>query len=249
MKGRLILYVLIAGIVAASPAAARRVMDVAVGEGVSTISLLTGRAEVQEEGRGPWSGLKVNDTLAKGDRVRTGAEARMELLLPDMSRLRFSGGSEFNLVTMTKGTATRPQEARVHVALGKAWAKVTQHTGGSFELSCDKAIAGVRGTIYRLNVEKDTSALIRVYEGTVYVSGGRKAVDKPVPVGPPTKVPGPTPIAGPRKVTMEEWTVIVRSMQEVRISAEGIPEKPRDFTAAEDMDEWVEWNKKLDQMR
>jgi len=97
-----------------------------------------------------------------------------------------------------------------------------------------------------MNVEHDRSALVRVYDGMVHVTGGGKAVALPTPAGPPTRVAGPKPIPGPHKVTMEEWTVIIKAMQQVRVGADGVPEKPRDFTEKEDRDEWVEWNKARD---
>jgi hypothetical protein len=229
------------------PAEARRVATLSIGKGEATVSSLTGSAEVAE--KGAWLPLNVNDALGEGDHVRTGAGARIELLLPDKSRVRFAGDSEFNVSRIEGGTdSAAPRDVKFHVILGKAWSNVTQTLGvkSKFELSCDKAVAGVRGTIYRMNVEKDRSALVRVYDGTVYVSGGEKALAQPPPIGPPTKIAGPKPIPGPHKVSMEEWTVIIRSMQQVRIGTDGIPEKPRDFSAAEDRDEWVEWNQAMD---
>jgi len=245
---RKLLLLLVLFCLASGPAEARRAAILAIGTGEATVSLLTGGAEVQEKAQGAWSGLKIKDRLEEGDRVRTGTGARMELLLPDNSRVRFSGDSEFNVVRMVGGGQATSRDVKVHVALGKAWSNVTQTLGvkGSFEMSCDRAVTGVRGTVYRMNVGKDRSALIRVYDGAVYVTGGGKALEKPKPVGPPTKIDGPKPIPGPHKVTMEEWTVILKSMQQVRIGADGIPEKPREFTEAEDRDEWVEWNQARD---
>ena len=231
------------------PAEAKQAATLDIGKGSATVSFLKGSAEILGPGKGSWTSLKLKDALEEGDQVRTKAGAQMELVLADNSRLRFAGNSEFRVVRMEAGGPSTPRDVNVHVTFGKAWASVTKTMGtkGNFAVSCDQAVAGVRGTVYRMNVEPDRSALVRVYDGTVHVTGGGKAMALPTPpVGPPTRVAGPKPIPGPHKVTMEEWTVIIKAMQQVRIGADGVPEKPRDFTEKEDRDEWVEWNKARD---
>ena len=231
-----------------SPVEAKRPATLDIGKGSATVSFLKGSAEILDKGKGPWVSLKLNDALEDGDQVRTKEGVQMELRLADNSRLRFSGNSEFKIVRMEVGGPSAPRDVNVHVALGKAWASVSKTVGtkGNFSVSTDTAVAGVRGTVYRMDVEQDRSSLVRVYDGTVHVTGGGKAAETPKPVGPPTRVSGPTPIPGPHKVSMEEWTVIIKAMQQVRIGANGVPEKPRDFTEKEDRDDWVEWNKAKD---
>jgi hypothetical protein len=228
-------------------AEARRAATFSIGKGEATVSLLIGAAEVLE--KGTWIPLNIKDTLGEGDQVRIGTGAKMALILPDKSRVRFAGDSEFKVSRIEGGgESSTPRDIKFLVVLGRAWSNITQAVGGKgkFELSCNQLVAGVRGTIYRMNVEQDRSVLVRVYDGNVYVSGGEKALVQPVPIGPPTKIAGPKPIPGPHKVSMEEWTIIIRSMQQIKIGADGIPEKPRYFTDAEDRDEWVEWNRAMD---
>ena len=241
----LIAFLLFCGL---SPAEAKRPVTLDIGKGSATVSFLKGFAEILDLGKGPWVSLKLNDALEDGDQVRTKEGAQMELRLADNSRLRFSGNSEFKIVRMEVGGPSTPRDVNVHVALGKAWASVSKTVGtkGNFAVSTDTAVAGVRGTVYRMDVEPDRSSLVRVYDGTVHVTGGGKAAETPKPIGPPTRISGPTPIPGPHKVSMEEWTVIIKAMQQVRIGANGVPEKPRDFTEKEDRDDWVEWNKARD---
>ena len=227
---------------------AKRVLTVNIGKGAAAVAYLEGTAQILPEGKDVFRFLKTNDTLQKGDEVSTGTKSKVELILPDKSQLRFADNSRFKIVQIENGKE-RAREIKVHLAIGKAWANVNKAVAGSnFELTCENAVAGVRGTVYRMNVHEDKSAIVKVYDGMVYVTGGGKVLEAPKVIGPPTKIEGPKPVPGPKKVTMEEWTFIVKSMQQIVIKSDGTPEKPRDFTEQEDRDDWVDWNKARDIM-
>jgi hypothetical protein len=229
---------------------AERVMTLKIGKGQALVSALTGSAQVRAAAKPAWRSLKVNEYLRGGDEVATGTRSRMELILPDQSRVRFADNSRFKVMQLDAGGYSR--SVRINVAVGRTWANVARAVGGRsrFELSCQNAVAGVRGTIYRMNVNDDSSALVRVYDGEVAVSGAQPAEKepgtKPPVMGAPTKVAGPKKIEGPKKISMMEWVYLVRSMQQISISPTGVPDKPRSFTEQEDRDEWVDWNRARD---
>lgn len=227
---------------------ARRLMELKIGKGEARINRLDGSAQVLRSGKTTWRSLKVKDTLQGGDEVRTGSRTRLELIMPDYSAVRFADNSHFKILQLQTGDETTPRNVKIHMAVGRSWTNLSRAIGkrGWFNLSCDNAVAGVRGTIYRMNVEQDKSALVRVYDGQVSVSGGGTDEERKPVLGPPQKVSGPKPVPGPRKVSMEEWVYIIKSMQQIRIGADGKADKPREFTEQEDRDDWVDWNKSQD---
>ena len=119
--------------------------------------------------------------LKAGDQVSTGPDSKMELALPDGSLLRFAENTKFKVVGIDMDMSAGRRIAQVNVALGKTWAKVNKGLGvkPNIEVSCENAVAGVRGTVYRMNVEQDKSVLLRVYEGEVSVE--RRAAEEAEP--------------------------------------------------------------------
>jgi hypothetical protein len=221
---------------------------VKMAKGEAKVTALEGSAQAVCPGQKGAKKLKINDFLKPGCEVSTGDKSRMELLLPDNSIVRFADNTSFKIMQVDTGDAGK-RDVKIFVNIGKIWSNVRKALGGKggFEVSCENAVAGVRGTIYRMNVEDDKSALVKVYDGEVSVAASTARKDRKVPVaGPPHPVAGPTAVAGPKPVSMDEWVYILKSMQQIRIKSDGKAEEPREFTEAEDRDAWVDWNKSRD---
>ena len=98
----------------------------------------------------------------------------MELLLPDNSVVRFAENTSFKIMQVSDAQAGK-RDVKIFMTIGKIWSNVRKAFGKSgFEVSCENAVAGVRGTIYRMNVEDDKSALVKVYDGEVSVARQKK---------------------------------------------------------------------------
>ena len=215
--------------------------------GSALVERLEGEAVEVASGRP----LKAGDTLATGVQVRTGEGARMSLHLPDGSFIRFDGGTTFALTEAAYDGKAQTRRININVILGKAWAKVVKLLGrtGFFTISTPTATAGVRGTIYRVNVNADQSAVVKVYWGEILVEKKKALQSGRVPAsagGTPYPVAGPTAVAGPRPVSMESWIYILQAMQQVNIRPDGTANPPFRFDREADLNEWVRWNQALD---
>jgi hypothetical protein len=231
---------------------AREPVKLKVGREGARARLLEGTGKVLSQGDKEWRSLRSTDVLKAGDEIFTGPKSRLEVAMPDGSKVRFAEKTRFILQRAEFGDEKLGRNVRVHVMIGRTWANVVKSVTGKsvFELSCNNAVAGVRGTIYRINVDEDKSALVKVYEGTVEVTiwTGRPT-GQSLSSGLPEKVAGPKPVPGPKKISMEEWTYLIKSMQQIRIRGDGTAERPQDFDAREDLDDWVRWNKSRDDNR
>ena len=231
-------------------AEAQTPVTVKMTKGQAQVTSLTGKVSMACAGQTEAVYLKTYDFIKPGCEVSTGADGRLEMVLPDRSVVRFAQKTKFKLVQADIG-ARGSRSVGISMTLGKIWTNVRKSLvggGDRFEISCQNAVAGVRGTIYRMDVERDQSAVVKVYDGEVSVAGVSRTQtpQPPTKLGPPQPVAGPTVIEGPKPVTMEQWVYIVRSMQQIQITSDGRALKPRDFTEEEDMDDWVKWNKQRD---
>lgn len=195
--------------------------------------------------------LNEGDLLRHGDTVTTGDETRIELAVPDGSFLRFDEKTTFELISVGYDEQIKERDIEVHLALGKTWAKVAELVGcrGIFQICAENAIAGVRETTYRMNVNSDRSVVVKVYWGEIHVSSPSKGEDGTMEVAEPKRVEGPHPVEGPRPVSMHEWTRIIRAMHQINILPDGTVSKPFRFDPRVDADDWVRWNQMRDQMQ
>jgi len=220
-------------------------------DSAAVVTRLDGSASVFANGAKVGTPLKKNTKIMKGQEVKVGERSRIEIKYPDGTVMRFAERSVIKMDDISYDSKTQNKKVRVDLGSGKLWANVKKlaTADSRVEVKTVNAVAGVRGTVYRVNVEDDNSAMVKVYDGSVNVTGIPKEAAKtagqytaPVPVAGPSEVPPPY-----HEVSMEEWTVIVKAMQQVSISPQGVASKPQDFTPQQDMDDWVKWNQERDQ--
>lgn len=216
----------------------------------AVVTVIQGTARVYAKNSIKGRVLKKGDLISKDQEVRVAEKSRIEMRFSDGTVMRLSEKSRLTMSELAFNRQTDSKKVKVDLSLGKLWAKVKKLTtpDSSVEVRTSNAVAGVRGTVYRVNVEEDRSALVKVYDGTVYVANPPRDASKP-----DDRVTAPHPVAGPHEVpppvhevSMEEWTVIVKSMQQISISPQGVASKPQDIDPKKDTDEWVKWNQERD---
>lgn len=229
------------------------VPQVHAADAAAVVTRLDGTATVLTKGAKTATLLKKNDQLMKGQEVKVGERSRIELKYPDGTVMRFGERSTIRMEDISYDSSTKSKKVKVDLAGGKLWANVKKMvtSDSRVEVKTVNAVAGVRGTTYRVDVAADNSAMVKVYDGSVNVSGiPSKEKDAAKPAG---QFTAPVPVAGPQQVpppyhevSMEEWTVIVKAMQQISISPQGVASKPQDFSPQQDMDDWVKWNQERD---
>jgi hypothetical protein len=227
----------------AALAAAATLAAPASTPGAGTVTFLDG--EATRTVAGVAARLQTGAAIYQGDVIETSRRTRIELTLADQSVLRLGPSSrvELDAAAFGKGTVDRKVSARLRV--GNVWASVTRALGGEarFEVKTENAVAGVRGTTFRVDASTDQSCVVKVYSGTVAVAAG--PLPRPLhgaPGAPRQQVPGPA------EVTREQWERIVTSMMLVKVAADGRPAEPESFALAE-ADEWESWNRARDAER
>jgi hypothetical protein len=128
--------------------------------------------------------------------------------------------------------------------LSRVWLKVKKRDGkpSNYEVSTPTAVAGVRGTVLRVDVEKDKDdndvTLVKVYTGKVDVTR---------PKGPRVEVPGPDEVS---KDTWEKIVIEMMGKEQIRIGKAGPLGKVTKFDPDEEKktDEWARWNQERDEV-
>jgi hypothetical protein len=215
---------------------------------IGKISVLEGTAK--RTSGGETQELKVGSEIELNDTIEVGPDSNLKLTLTDESVIMLSPGSRLMIDEATfEGQDRKGFAARL--GFGKVWAKVKKALAGSdskFEVQTDRAVAGVRGTIFRVDYDETAKTMVqtqklrmvvRVVEGRVEVSQMvRKAVKGHVPGGKPPKKGERKQIAAPHhEVSQDEWEkkfVELQAQKQVIVEEELGEAKPLDMNAMRD---------------
>jgi hypothetical protein len=193
---------------------------------VGTVTVVDGPAFRTPKG-GAELPLQQGASVELDDTLRTGPAGGLKVTLTDQSVVVLGPDSEL-LVERAEFEGQERSRVSLKLLVGGIWAKVKKAIAGTdstFEVSAARAVAGVRGTIFRVDATpliagthppKIRETVVRVSEGRVGVNAQVKASGaKPPPKGPRVEVPGPT------EVTAEQWEkrfVELQAGREVRIT-------------------------------
>lgn len=214
-------------------------------------SFVKGKVEYGPSADGPFKKLKRKRKVPAGSFVKTGPNARVELAFPDGSVIRIGSGSLLELKEAGFNGKTKQINVEATVVGGKVWAKVSKLVGdeAKFKVKTQNAVAGVRGTIFRVNTDADKATVVKVYNGAVAVSNNPFFVDKSnadsASIKPIDKDKRQQIAAPFERISKKEWEQLVSNMMEVRIGADGQMAEAKKFSAEADKledPEWINWN-------
>ncbi|HLL55706.1 MAG TPA: FecR family protein [Myxococcaceae bacterium] len=206
---------------------------------VGEVSVLEGEATRTAKGGKPQA-LKVGSAVELHDTLNVKEGGSMKLTLTDKSVLMIGPGSELE-ITEAKFKDQEREGFTAYLNVGKVWAKVSKALAGSdakFEVQTDRAVAGVRGTIFRVDATKMLDAakpkqaaksytVVRVADGKVAVKAPKvaaAAANKPpaqlmsqVGLAQPKPKAERRQVAGPQQITKEAWEAKFTELQKNRL--------------------------------
>jgi hypothetical protein len=232
-KSALFLFIAIAASFAAEPA--------------GTIQSITGAAD-QNLARAPgWKPARVRGKVFLNDQLRTGTESSAELLWANGGVLRIAELSTLAVTEQPK--EENSTEPGVKALKGRVWANMQKisNTGKKFSIESPTAVAGIRGTVFRVDVGADSSTDVLVYEGKVAVGPGTalKQDTTKKDTSARKEIEGPGEVEGPQEVTLEKWVTIVAG-QQIRVEKSGSFKTWQFDRSKDSTDTWVKFNLERD---
>jgi hypothetical protein len=210
-----------------------------------TIATVMGTAEVYPAGDKAWKPAHRGQKLFAKDNCRTGAESTLEIRWTNGTILRI--GEKSYLTVSRRPDTSVISNARV--LSGRVWVamKKISGTGQKFNIESPTAVAGIRGTVFRMDVDTDTATDVAVYEGKVAVGPGAclQKADTMPDTSARHEVQGPSEVDGPKEVTLREWFTIVAG-QQIRVERSGAFRTWEFDTKKDSADAWVKFNLERD---
>lgn len=145
------------------------------------VAALAGNARSQS-GEAAQTELHIGDIVNEGDRIVTGKNAFVSLALADETRISIPSNSQVVLAKLRASRYTNSPHTEVRLLEGRVESKVTplESRKGRYEVHTPLAIAGVRGTQFRVVYQRDSVAN-SVLDGRVVVAQANAGVSAIAP--------------------------------------------------------------------
>lgn len=123
--------------------------------------------------------LAIGTVVKEGSKIATGKNGFLTLAFPDESRVSIPSNSKVSLSKLRKTKYIASPRTEISLSEGKVESRVTSLASnkGRFEVRSPLAVAGVRGTHFRVGINADGTAN-EVLEGGVAVGTGNKKTNE-----------------------------------------------------------------------
>ena len=192
------------------------------------VKLQGGATRTSAEGKK--EALAVDAAIELKDVIEVAAKGALKLELSDGSVIALDEKSRLEINEADfKGQDVSAFSATL--SAGKLWTKVKKLLGDSkYEVKTQRAVAGVRGTIFRIDADAlikgargRKADVVRVIEGTVRVNPSAEVARKSKAAAPAAVAKGPrTQVAAPAEITADEWEKKFAELQQNQQIAVGI---------------------------
>lgn len=219
------------------------------GGGSAKVTFLSGKGFKSKAKDGPWAAIKQGNSISAGHYVKADAGSKIELTLPDNSKLRIAPNSVLFLSSARLNKGARQYDAQV--ASGKVYTKATpsKNKNDKFIVRSGGAVAGIRGTAFDTILMPDGATQVKCFEGKVWVASWGDYVQRMMseePRGPGGSLEAHE-VPGPGVVSEQEWVRIVGAMMTISIGSDGKISDPSAISQS-DISDWEDWNRKRDAM-
>ena len=224
---------------------------------VGKVSALEGTATRTPKGS-PAQKLAIGAAIELHDALDVAAGGNLKLELTDGSVVMLAEKSHL-VITEAEFEGLERKGFKAFLQTGSLWTRVKKALGGgAFEVSTERAVAGVRGTVFRIDADTLMKAaakkgrrasVVRVIEGVVTVRPSAalartmsRVVASKAPKGSRVQVPGP------QEVSVDEWErrfVELQQNQQVAVGEDLWEQAELDAAAQADaFSRWIEQNSK-----
>jgi hypothetical protein len=121
-----------------------------------------------------WKELSGNKELKEGDLIKTNSQGQAQLTFGNQARVLIKGNSKLKVVKNKQNL----ELTKVKLSLGEVLVKFINNVNSKqqFEVETPSAVAGVRGTLFKVAVNENQETTVAVDEGEVAVSSGGEEV-------------------------------------------------------------------------
>ncbi len=137
----------------------------------TTLSVISGTVEVQDEGTSEFRPAVDGETLEVGDTVRTGPESRALVTFFEGSTLEMEPEAEVTMQRL-EGEGEGGFFTQIGQAAGVTWHRVVEFAdpGSRYEVETPAGVAAVRGTLFQLEVKADGTTVADTVKGEVVMT-------------------------------------------------------------------------------